>query len=252
MKSGTSSLHHYLASHAEICMSVPKEPNYFSKRRFFFHKGDAWYRSLFKDENLLKGESSTAYTKYPTIKNVPERIRAAVPDAKLIFVLRDPVERTISHVTHDMLEGFIPAHTTVDRFVQNLDTSIYVQYSRYELQLRQYQKVFSRDRFLLLSTQALDTEPRTTFARVCAFLEVDEHVTGPALQKRWNVTRDRRRITNRARYKAAKKAGNLAQANAWLEPFAKPSIGTVARTALENYLQAETELVKSVTRETVG
>lgn len=251
MKSGTSSLHHYLASHAEICMSVPKEPNYFSKRRFFFHKSPGWYRSLFGDQRLLKGESSTAYSKYPTIKHVPERICASVPHAKFIYLLRDPVERTISHVTHDILEGFLRPEPTIDPYVRDFEKSIYLQYSRYLLQLRQYERVFPPDRLLLLSAEALHKAPRAVLSRVCAFLDVGDHFGDQPLQERWNVTRDRMRITDRANFKAAKKHGDAAKAKRWLEPFSKPSISPSVRRDLESYLRQERELVESVTADIV-
>jgi hypothetical protein len=59
MKSGTSSLHHYLRQHPEICMSSAKEPNFFIEAGNF-SKGLDWYRSMFADHTKICGEASPA------------------------------------------------------------------------------------------------------------------------------------------------------------------------------------------------
>ena len=103
MKSGTSSLHNYLATHPEIYMSEFKEPQYFADlgkdiSRNQFPTEEA-YLSLFKNAGNAKiiGESSTNYSKIPEFTGVPQRIKAFSPEAKIIYIMRDPIERALSH-----------------------------------------------------------------------------------------------------------------------------------------------------------
>jgi hypothetical protein len=107
-KAGTTSLAFLLQQHPQISVSTPKETHYFS---FKFDKGLEWYRSRFFaiDGNLLL-DASTSYTMAnldPSIsmgvkENVPARIYSLRHDAKFIYILRDPVERTISAYWHGL------------------------------------------------------------------------------------------------------------------------------------------------------
>src|SRR5688500_3515585 len=86
-KSGTTSLHYYLDQHPEISMSSPKETN-------FFERSDAAesldeYQLHFRAGFPARGESSVHYTCFPTIPDVQERIASALPDVKLIYIVRD-------------------------------------------------------------------------------------------------------------------------------------------------------------------
>src|SRR4051794_17663311 len=97
MKSGTSSLHAYLATHPQIFMCPEKEPEFFAKEAIW-SRGERWYLELFagaKNESII-GESSTVYSKIPKFRGVPERIGKFNPEARFIYVMRDPIERTIS------------------------------------------------------------------------------------------------------------------------------------------------------------
>jgi hypothetical protein len=94
-KSGTTSLHEYLALHPDICMSNPKETNFHIRANW--QRGEDWYNSLFRDEGrarLWYGESSTAYSVWePAL----ERIKKCLHQPRFIVMLRHPVQRLISH-----------------------------------------------------------------------------------------------------------------------------------------------------------
>ena len=201
MKSGTSSLHYYLDQHPAISMSAIKEPNYFSKTRSFLHKGKAWYMSLFPDNNNIKGESSTAYTKHPHIQGVPSRIRKINRQAKFIYLLRHPVDRTVSHIQHDMLEGLIPYVKYMDGYIRQKENNIYVDCSRYMTQLNQYLKLFPKENFLILSLEELNSNPEETTDRVFHFLGVEGQLKKNVFENKKNVSGDRKMITNRLLYK---------------------------------------------------
>src|SRR5919106_4193832 len=88
-KCGTTALHSYLSRHPEVSMSRPKELDFFVEGANW-EKGVDWYRSRFDGAAKARGESSPNYTAHPMLAGVPERMAELVPDAKLIFMVRDP------------------------------------------------------------------------------------------------------------------------------------------------------------------
>lgn len=97
-KAGTTSLHTDLAQHPGIFASTPKEPEFFARDELFV-KGLGPYSALFEAArpDQLVCESSTLYSLSPLFPDAPARIAAAVPDVKLIYCMRDPVERAFSY-----------------------------------------------------------------------------------------------------------------------------------------------------------
>ena len=96
-KSGTTTLFAMLGTHPQLTRPTDKEVHYFS---LHYERGEAWYRRHFKGE--IAFEASPYYIFHPA---APERIRATIPNAKLIAILRDPVQRSISHYFHSVLKG---------------------------------------------------------------------------------------------------------------------------------------------------
>jgi len=99
MKSGTTSLYQYLSYHSLIKGPTIKEPCYYS---YNYSKGLFWYLSKFPlrwpyGKNRLFFDPSPVYLHDPL---APERICKDYPDAKLIIILRDPIERAISHYNY--------------------------------------------------------------------------------------------------------------------------------------------------------
>ncbi len=244
MKSGTSSLHQYLDQHPDICMSTLKEPNYFAKTRTALHKGWGWYQDLFQDHSKLTGESSTAYTKFPSVKGAPQRIQKKSPEVKLIYLMREPLARTLSHIAHDMLEALIPYSEEADKYVVSADASEYVQFSRYTQQLEQYKTCFKEDQFLLITTDQLKSDPESLMRRICAFLEIDSYTFDFSAQA--NVTEDRRMITDRGKYKREKARGVSDENNPYRVPFTPPTLSEQARAQLTSYLKEDIALYETV------
>ena len=159
MKSGTTSLHNYLNAHPEIAMSEEKEPGYFVEE-LSLHKGEQWYLNLFEDANQYRyrGESSTHYTKLPTYKGVVDRIFRFNPDAKLIYIMRDPFERLISHYWHavrDVYHGgeIRPLIRAVEQEPE------YLAFSDYEMQLKPYFDRFGAEAIYTLTFESLRQDP---------------------------------------------------------------------------------------------
>src|SRR3954471_19285474 len=88
-KSGTTSLHAYLAEHPGIAMTTVKECMLFAAPQWRERIAD--YAALFERDAPVRGESSTAYSSYPYAPEVPERVAATVPDARIVYVVRDPL-----------------------------------------------------------------------------------------------------------------------------------------------------------------
>lgn len=167
MKCGTSTLHAQLAAQAQFFMSEPKEPNFFSNDEIYA-KGEAWYRSLFAaaPEGTIKGESSTHYTKLPTYPQTVERLGRLIPDAKFIYVTRDPIERLISHYIHEWSQGVITCG--IEEAIEKHPEMI--AYSRYGYQLAPFVERFGSERILNVEFERMTAEPQATLERIAAFL----------------------------------------------------------------------------------
>lgn len=175
MKGGTSSLHRYLNAHPEICMSRTKETN------FFIRKGDverdeSYYDSQFcvrgKRQIRHYGESSPNYTKWPAVDAVPERMQRLVPRAKLVYVVRDPIERMISHYGHSVAAG--REQRTLEAALSPKAAKRYLDPSRYRTQIERFLEHYPLEQMLVVSSEDLRQERRATLARVFRFLEVDD------------------------------------------------------------------------------
>lgn len=224
MKCGTSSLHHYLSMHPDISMSDIKEPNYFSKHRTLFHKGRNWYQNLFDQTKEIRGESSTAYTKYPHIKGVPKRIFKHCPDSKLIYLVRDPIERTLSHISHDMLEGLIPYHEDVSPYINDKPDNPYIAWSLYYLQLEQYVRYFTKGQICILRTEDLSKNPQEVLSRLLDFLGLpDSHFQFNVTDQK-NVSENRKMIVDRKLYQKVKRQNGMDVAEKLRTDFKKPVI----------------------------
>lgn len=172
MKCGTSSLHEYLDLHPEVSMSRTKELNYFLGRHEYA-RGERWYRRQLAPRGGARvvGESSPNYTKTPVFGGVAERLHALVPHARLIYIVRDPMRRTLSHYVHNVSHG--RERRGVDEAFASLEGNPYVDPSRYMFQLEAYRRWFPDDRILVLTLEELSATPRPVLARVFTFLGVD-------------------------------------------------------------------------------
>jgi hypothetical protein len=172
MKSATTSLHNYLAMHPEIFMSkYPwKEPGYFV-RELNWEKGLAWYQSLFAEASNEKflGESTTDYTKAPNYSGVPERIHALCPDAKIIYIMRDPIERAISQYWWEV------QYSAEGRGMRQaiINNDWIMSASDYAVQIRPYFDVFGAENVFTLTMETLQASPEATLKELLVWLGVN-------------------------------------------------------------------------------
>jgi hypothetical protein len=202
MKAGTTSLYHYLRDHPQVFMPETKEVNFFNPRRNW-RRGLGWYEAQFRDappEALAVGEASTSYTKYPWIDGVPERISATLGDVRLIYVVREPVERMRSQYLHNLATG--QEWRPIERAFR--EEPMYRNISRFGFQLERYEPYVARERILVLDARDLRDDRLATLRRVFAFLEVDpahvpssverEYLTSAGRQRKPKALRAIRRI----------------------------------------------------------
>jgi hypothetical protein len=195
MKAGTTSLHHYLSLHPEISMSEPKELHFFSKDRNW-NRGMDWYRRNFAAAKAC-GESSPSYTKFPGVPGVPERMHSLLPNAKLVYVVRDPIERLISHYVHRYARGV--EHRSLASALDTFEENEYVDTSRYFLQLEQYRRYYDDSVILVLSAEQLKTARRETLQLIFGFLGVDDSFYTDEYEKLLGESAHRVRSTPGAR-----------------------------------------------------
>jgi len=190
MKSATTTLHRQLEALPGIFMSEPKEPNFFSNDEIYA-QGVAWYDALFADadEHDLCGESSTHYTKLPTYPHAVERMHAHVPDAKLIYIMRHPVDRLISQYIHEWTQRNISV--SIDQAIDQHREL--VDYSLYAMQLAPFFEAYGQDRVLPVFFDRLRAHPQDELQRVCSFVGYDKSVRWSDEDNRANVSSERLR-----------------------------------------------------------
>lgn len=167
MKSATTSLQEQLEQQPGIFMCDPKEPNFFSDDRQY-QKGINWYAGLFSGAAAgdLLGEASTHYTKLPTYPQCITRMREHLPDLKLIYVMRHPVDRLVSHYIHEWSMGNISV--PIDEALHNHPEM--VAYSQYVMQLAPYFTTYGQAAVLPVFFDRLVKEPQAELERVCRFI----------------------------------------------------------------------------------
>ena len=185
MKSGTSSLHVYLDNHPQIFMCKPKEPMFFS-RESNWSKGEKEYLELFASarDAMIIGDSSTEYSKAPKYSGVPERIAQFNPEARFIYIMRDPVKRVISQYWH-MAQKY---NERRDMLTAIKEDSEYIAISHYAMQLSLYFKVFGRDKVAILTLEELRKNTVNVVKKLFEWLGVDSSFTPLNLNQRENIT----------------------------------------------------------------
>ena len=167
MKSATTTLHAQLAEQPGLFMSQPKEPNFFSDDENYV-KGLAWYGSFFQKAGGadLCGESSTHYTKLPAYPGTVERMRRVLPEVKLIYVMRHPIDRLISHYIHERLAGTITVglEEAIEEHAELID------YGLYHMQLEPFLNVYGRENILPVFFWRLARMPQRELERIYSFI----------------------------------------------------------------------------------
>jgi hypothetical protein len=193
-KCGTSGLHYYLGLHPEVSMSTPKELDFFVAERNY-SRGIDWYRGHFDPRAGVRGESSPNYTAYPQHVGVPERMHATVPEARLVFMVRDPIDRIAAHWVHNFAKR--RERGDLRETLLHRNTS-YVIRSHYHTQLQQFLNHYPREQILVLEQEDLRNRRQETLRRVFDFVGVDSGFTHASFSEERHRTARKLRRTRLA------------------------------------------------------
>jgi hypothetical protein len=193
-KSGTTSLFNYLVRHPDVLPSLRKEVHYFD---FNYDRGLNWYRAHFPYTHQLRGGTLTldASPYYQVHPLVPQRAAELLPDVKLVALLRNPVDRALSHYQHEVRGGreTLSFAEAIEKEPERLageekrlreDPSYYsynhhrysyMQRGLYVEQLRRWVEHFPRSQLLVLQAESLFRAPAEVTGEVYRFLGLPPH-----------------------------------------------------------------------------
>jgi hypothetical protein len=172
MKAGTVSLCHYLDDHPGVFLGrggTFGEPNFFVTE-YNWRRGRSWYESLFDRAGRAAaiGECSPCYTMAPAFRGVPERMAQVIPEARLVYVVRDPIARMQSMYMHQVSAG-----RERRRAEAALLDDRYLGPSLYGFQLAAFLDHFDRSQVLVIASEVLRDRPREALSAVFGHLAVD-------------------------------------------------------------------------------
>jgi hypothetical protein len=222
VKAGTTSLFEYLRTHPELCLPAAKEQPFFTVDRVFFRGWEEYARYAFLGAPAGRpwGKVTPQYLGGPVVWQqgtmrqarespelvIPRRIAALFPEVKLILLLRDPVERAISHywlgvmwgqehrpLDEAIRESLTPSALEEARIAPGATTS-YVTAGEYGRLLGGYLSVFPRSQLFIASTDALARDPAGVLRSLWGFLGVDGDHVPPNLDVRYGARSSRRRF----------------------------------------------------------
>ena len=183
-RGGTTSLYEYLTAHPDVGAAHRKEVHFFDRH---YGRGVDWYRAHFplEGEYPIVGEASPYYLFHPS---VPERLREVVPEAKLIALLRNPVDRAYSQYHMKVSRGVesLSFDEAIEREPERLAACddptgaawrhhSYLARGRYAEQLERWLRRFSRDKMLILKSEELYAEPQRVLGQVQHYLGLSPH-----------------------------------------------------------------------------
>lgn len=252
-KAGSTALHAALATHPALFMSDPKEPKYFlcgdepppaqhgpgdahSRKEWIWRRDE--YEALFDDApaGALRGESTPFYL---WDQSAHRRIAQALPDVRLLAVVRDPVDRAYSNWTHLWSDGYEPVGDFVAATELEGTRAVagwapfwrYLDLGRYGQQLEHLQRHVSPDRIHLIRYRELVEDPTRTLAGIARFLDVDPAGFGSVRGE--NVSSWAPSSALNQALRATIRAG------AWAGRFPPPEVWRTVERPLRNLLRRE-------------
>ena len=192
VKGGTTSLYNYLTLHPSILPAIQKEVNFFN-RNYIFQKGLKWYLAHFpqipQNLNLIAGEASPNYMYY---QGAAKRAFKCLPEVKLIVILRNPIDRAISHYymarrlgqEKRSLEAALAEEVNIIKSIPQSSFEAvnflqkpagYLRCGFYVYFLKQWMNLFPREQVLVLKSEEMYENPAATMKQVFDFLGVPNY-----------------------------------------------------------------------------
>jgi hypothetical protein len=207
-KAGSNTLYEYLRRHPQVYLTWPKEIEFFARDEIYAN-GIEWYASFFSEAepNQVCGEGSVIYTLWPHFPESAARIARWLPQVKLIYIMRHPVERAYSYYVQvfknalltqasgrkseslpktfeevikpkdiQAIKTPVPQPDIIDSHLPKQNPDLYLDGSDYMKQIEQYLRFFPRDQFLFLLLDDLNQKPTDTIQKIFNFIGVDEKI----------------------------------------------------------------------------
>ncbi|MCA1748175.1 MAG: sulfotransferase [Parasphingopyxis sp.] len=165
---GTTSLFSLLLNHPAIYRCPVKEPRFFNAPG---KKGWDWYRSLYDPApaDQLRGDFSPSYSNSPKLPAVPRRIAAAYPEARIVYIVRNPIDCVLSNWRMKAQKfGPIGFRESLDEWAKGL-----LHRSLFWKQISLYRHCFADRQILVLQLERLVTDQAGQIERLCRFLGID-------------------------------------------------------------------------------
>ena len=245
MRAGTTALHEALDEHPQIFMSAYKEPAFFADPSQLaidsrivaeagFAGNEAAYLGLFDSAGdvAFVGESSTHYTKAPRITGVAQRISDYSSGARIVYLVRNPVERALSHYEFDLIRRY-ETRPALAAFRSN---PFYLQVSDYALQIGPFLDRFG-ERVVLLTLEELVASPAEELGRLFEWLGVEAERGPTRLPQRNQITDDLGLSRDTAPLRLARRAGWYRRV---VGAVPKPIRARLRRVAARDTTRAET------------
>lgn len=180
--SGTTSLWYLIKQHPEVCMSEIKEPRFFTDDNF--SKKWDWYKSLFQNCALNNtkafGEASVNYSETHIWPETPKRIKKAFPEAKIIYLVRDPITRLESCWRQALSSGHWYKKYYTDNLMPLDFKKAVIEYEhflgtcKYWSHLQEYRKYFDDEKILVIFFEDFIINQKNTVQECFRFLDVDK------------------------------------------------------------------------------
>lgn len=246
-KCGTSALHYYLRQHPDIAMSKPKELNFFIETRNW-EQGVDWYEEHWPEETLVRGEASPNYTAHPHFPGVPEKMAEVVPDAKLIFLVRDPISRMVSQYVHNYTKR--AEHRDLATTVLDPNKT-YVNRSRYMFQLDRFLPYYAPENIMVLDSGSLRDDRMATLQRIFRFVGVDDGFTSKKYKEEKHVTSDKERLNRFGAWAlnnlSRKTYNRMRRVLPLGKPIERPEIDDALRQELVGLLKEDIDRLRAFT-----
>lgn len=258
-KAGTTSMHNYLAVHPEISASAEKEMRFFQDPRCSEWIGE--YQAHFATGTRFRLESTPFYSKAPCYPGVVGRMADLVPDARIIYLVRDPVDRIIAEYVE--LVQWNAASRSIEEELADPDepTNGLVASSRYATQLSLYLERFAKSQVLVLDLADLATDLSAAMDRVFTFLDLAPLSLPAEEYGRFNTLEEKRALPG---WLMALRRGPLVRAvrrlpagprlfvsqAAWRRTGAlieRPVLSEATEAALRESLQPEVDRLRALT-----
>lgn len=258
-KAGTTSMLYYLEVHPDIAVSTEKEMRFFQDPDYLSWLGI--YQGHFPTGTRFRAEATPFYTQTPSYPGVADRMADLVPNAKLLYLVRDPIDRIIAEYV-EQVQWRAAGATLEERLRSLADPANYlVAASRYATQLREFQRRFGADQIMVIDLADLSADVVGVMGDVFDFVGVDHPAMSPEDFGVYNTRDEKRQFPEwviklrrgpliRAMHKLPDRPRKFVSDLAWRRlrtPVERPEISEQTRQALREVLAPEMADLRALT-----